>query len=211
MPAAQLVNGCTIVRVPATGPVAYFHIELATHDLVLAEGQPAETFVDRDSRGAFANAADYARRYPGASAFLPFCRPRVEDGSALARIRAAVEERGAVPAGTLSGYVDRVTEDGVEGWADATASPVLLEVLVNGAVVGTLLADRHRPDLAAMVGGYCAFFFTMLPHRRITAGCSVSVRRARDGVVLPRTTASLARDAHGLGRVGMAPETVSPA
>ena len=47
MQAAALVNGTSITReedVPES--FRYYHIELATHELLLAEGCPAESFVD---------------------------------------------------------------------------------------------------------------------------------------------------------------------
>ena len=50
------MNGTTIVR-HADMPTSfvYFHVELDDHSLVLAEGRPAETFVDNVSRHRFDN------------------------------------------------------------------------------------------------------------------------------------------------------------
>ncbi|MCX7377439.1 MAG: Hint domain-containing protein [Alphaproteobacteria bacterium] len=42
--------------------VSYFHVELDSHDAILAEGAWAESFVDCDSRGMFINAARNTRR-----------------------------------------------------------------------------------------------------------------------------------------------------
>ena len=88
VPAELLVNGVSIVRERRAVAVAYVHIELEGHELILAEGAAAETFVDDDSRGMFSNAAEYAVLYPGhpAPAALPF--PRVESGFQLEAIRA---------------------------------------------------------------------------------------------------------------------------
>ena len=62
----------------------YFHVELETHDVVLAEGAPSETFVNDDSRGMFHNAGEYRALYPNASEDpAQFCAPRVEDGALL--------------------------------------------------------------------------------------------------------------------------------
>lgn len=60
--AGALVNGATVRQEPATALPArftYFHIELADHALVLAEGVPAETFVDSVTRSRFDNHAEY--------------------------------------------------------------------------------------------------------------------------------------------------------
>ena len=46
--AGGVVNGTTIIREAAVPKLfAYYHVELASHDLLLAEGTPAESFVDR--------------------------------------------------------------------------------------------------------------------------------------------------------------------
>ncbi len=58
--AAALVNGGDVQR-ETTMPdnFTYYHVELANHALILAEGQPAETFVDNVSRGHFDNWATH--------------------------------------------------------------------------------------------------------------------------------------------------------
>jgi hypothetical protein len=87
VPARQLVNGISIVQECGLSQVDYFHVELAQHDVILAEGAPSESFVDDDSRGLFHNAAEYAALYPDAPAPGPFCAPRVTDGYGLESIR----------------------------------------------------------------------------------------------------------------------------
>ncbi|MDA8254024.1 MAG: Hint domain-containing protein, partial [Rhodospirillales bacterium] len=52
LPARDLVNGATIAPQPM--PRAdYWHVELAAHDLLLAEGLPAESYLDTGNRRAF--------------------------------------------------------------------------------------------------------------------------------------------------------------
>jgi Hint domain len=54
--AGALVNGSTIRREAGVPEVfTYWHVELADHALVLAEGVPAETFIDNVARLAFDN------------------------------------------------------------------------------------------------------------------------------------------------------------
>ena len=54
--AAALVNGESVVRERgAANPIHYYHVELAAHALILAEGAPVETFVDNIDRMAFDN------------------------------------------------------------------------------------------------------------------------------------------------------------
>ncbi len=58
--ASTLVNGTTIVVESAIEAFSYYHVELAEHALLLAEGVAAESYTDRASRLAFDNAAAYA-------------------------------------------------------------------------------------------------------------------------------------------------------
>jgi hypothetical protein len=56
--AGALVNGTTVRREAASAVpevFTYWHVELADHALVLAEGVPAESFIDNVSRLAFDN------------------------------------------------------------------------------------------------------------------------------------------------------------
>jgi len=62
--AGALVNDMTIVREAAMPErFTYFHVELADHSLILAEGVPAETFVDNVTRRRFDNFAEFAALY----------------------------------------------------------------------------------------------------------------------------------------------------
>ena len=61
-PAALLINGMTITRYEPEGDeLEFFHIKPESHDVVYAEGAPAETLLDVSE--SFANFADYLRRY----------------------------------------------------------------------------------------------------------------------------------------------------
>ncbi len=88
----HLINGATIVQAEVVERVEYFHIELDSHDVIVADGAPAETYVDCDNRLMFANGADYLRRHLGEERpRWAFCLPRLEWGSdELTEIRAAL-------------------------------------------------------------------------------------------------------------------------
>ncbi len=88
IPARCLVNGVTVVRERGLRRVEYFHVELDSHDLLLAEGAPSESFMDDGSRDMFRNAAEFAALYPDAPRPDGFCAPRVESGYQLEAIRA---------------------------------------------------------------------------------------------------------------------------
>lgn len=79
--AAVLVNGTTIERVPLAelgDRYVVYHVETAEHALILANGVPAETFIDVATRAAFDNHADFVAAHGGETgemAILPY--PRV--------------------------------------------------------------------------------------------------------------------------------------
>ena len=185
-PAGLLVNGASIIVEPV-GPVHYVHVELESHDCILAEGAASETFVDDHSRAMFHNAAEYAALYPGAAAASAlYCAPRLEGGYALDAIRRRILARArAVPGpGSLRGRLDGVADGRIWGWAqdeEHPEAPVALEIMVGGRVAYEVLASAYRPDLAeARIGsGRHAF---ALPWAG-SAG-PVSVRRASDGAAL---------------------------
>ena len=93
--AMHLLNGATIAQAENAERVEYFHIELAAHDVVFAEGMPAETYVDCDNRLMFRNGAAFAALYPEDDRpRWQFCVKRLECGCAeLTAIRAALLER----------------------------------------------------------------------------------------------------------------------
>jgi hypothetical protein len=54
IPVKHLINGSSIAQI-AVDEVAYFHVELDRHDVLLAEDLPVESFLDTGNRAAFAN------------------------------------------------------------------------------------------------------------------------------------------------------------
>jgi len=91
----HLINGATIVQANGVERVDYFHIELDEHDVILADGAPAETYVECNNRMMFNNAAEYPRLYPQDDRpSFAYCAPRPKWGSeALTAIRAALLAR----------------------------------------------------------------------------------------------------------------------
>ncbi|MEJ2118282.1 MAG: Hint domain-containing protein, partial [Alphaproteobacteria bacterium] len=64
IPVVDLVNGSTIQAdaKPEIQTITYYHVELDTHEVILAEGLPTESFLG-DNRAAFENADEYIRLY----------------------------------------------------------------------------------------------------------------------------------------------------
>ena len=96
VPAGELVNGSSITQLRGAEEVHYFHIELDAHDVLLAEGAPAESFLDDASAGMFHNAATRPAREDGAAD--GFCAPRVTSGYALESIRQRIAASGCAAA-----------------------------------------------------------------------------------------------------------------
>ncbi len=192
IPAAALVNGASIVQLQSVERVEYIHIELDSHDVILAEGAPSETFVDDDSRGMFHNAADYAVRYPDAARTpARYCAPRLEDGPALEDIRQRIAKRSTVAPGRLYGAVDEVSRDRVRGWAhDPTSGqPVRLHITADGVPFRTVTAGSFRPDLLAAGIGTGHHGFDVTIPGGFPPGAVITVARAIDGATLGSTPA----------------------
>lgn len=195
--ARDLVNGVTIRQEAPPEALHYYQLELETHDCVLAEGAWSETYADAPGmRNAFHNAAEFWHLYPEHVPVeeLALCAARPQAGAALeAALRpVAARAAGLAPAGALQGWVEEITGAGyIRGWAYDAASPdlpVLLEVLRGGRPVHSLLARDYRGDLAAAgYGAGCCGFALTLEGLRDGDAADISLRRAVDGAVLPRT------------------------
>jgi hypothetical protein len=61
--AGALVNGSTIRLDPTPERATYYHIETEDHEVILANGVPAETYVDYAGRRVFDNYAQYIALY----------------------------------------------------------------------------------------------------------------------------------------------------
>jgi hypothetical protein len=194
--AKALVNGVTITQDAAAEDIHYFLIEFETHDCVQAEGVWSESFADGPGlRNQFHNAAEFFVLYPDYQTpdTLQLCAPRPERGPGLAAGLRPVVRRAAARAvpGPLRGYIDLVTAGRIEGWAQDQQNPelpVLLQVLADSRVIGSVLACDYRADLAtAGIGqGRCHFAFRM-PAKY--AGAAIRVRRAGDGAEIAMSDA----------------------
>ena len=104
IPAVDLVDGRSIVRELEGDTLEYFHIELAEHGILFANGAPAETYVNHGNRKMFANWPEYACLYgddaPQCDQNGDFVRsyPCVRSGPQLQTIRCRLEERSKLSA-----------------------------------------------------------------------------------------------------------------
>jgi hypothetical protein len=78
--AGALVNGTTILLDPlAAVPdrCTYFHVETEGHEVILANGAPAETYVDYAQRSVFDNHAEYVALYGNEPTIAEMPLPRI--------------------------------------------------------------------------------------------------------------------------------------
>jgi len=78
--AGALVNGTTIALVPLSdlpARVTYYHVETEAHDVIVANGAAAETFVDYAGRAAFDNHDEYLALYGGDRIIPEMRNPRI--------------------------------------------------------------------------------------------------------------------------------------
>jgi len=78
--AGALVNGGSVNYVSpsdATETYSVYHIETDDHDVILAEGAPAETYIDYVARRAFDNHAEYVALYGDEQTIAEMPAPRI--------------------------------------------------------------------------------------------------------------------------------------
>ena len=77
VPAEVLINGATITRYEAReyDELEFFHVKLESHDVVYAEGAPAETLLNVQESAV--NFAEYFRRYGTVATDDKRCAPHV--------------------------------------------------------------------------------------------------------------------------------------
>jgi len=90
VPAEMLVNGTTITRYEARerDELEFFHIKLESHDVIYAEGAPAETLLNVEE-GAV-NFAEYLRRYGASTTEGARCAPLVHIGGGRDELKSRV-------------------------------------------------------------------------------------------------------------------------
>ena len=102
IPAGLLVNGSSIRQVEVDS-VTYWHVELDSHDVILAENLPAESYLEMGNRAFFAEEGVVALcASPDAQVLThaDFCRPYVDGGAVLDAVRAQLQARAtAIVAG----------------------------------------------------------------------------------------------------------------
>ena len=94
MPISALENGKNVVQHEREN-VEYWHVELDEHDIILAEGLPAESYLDTGNRTAFVNGGAFIEAHPDFEPkhWAETCLPLVSEGPGVVRAKALLLER----------------------------------------------------------------------------------------------------------------------
>jgi hypothetical protein len=101
--ASALTNGTTIAQVPPPAErFTYYSIETEGHEVILAEGCPAETFMDHVPRAAWDNYQDYLALHPDEPQIAEMELPHAKSHRQVPReIHARIAERAAALLGPV--------------------------------------------------------------------------------------------------------------
>lgn len=105
IPASALVNGTTITQ-EQVEEVTYWHVELDSHDILIANGQPAESYLDMGNRAFFAESgvvdlSALPDASPAARTHADFCRPFHDGGPLVDAVRAQLRRRAEMQGWSL--------------------------------------------------------------------------------------------------------------
>ena len=97
IPVKYLVDGASVAQV-AVDQVAYFHVELERHAVLLAEGLAAEWYLDTGDRSSFSNGGGAVRLHPEFASLrweAQGCAPLVVTGKEVAGVKHRLARSGA--------------------------------------------------------------------------------------------------------------------
>jgi len=114
--AKTLVNGTTIIRDRAARFVTYHHIELERHDVVLAEGLPAETYLESGNRQNFRSDAAPMALHPDFAALSreKACAKLLLDGDIVRAARQKLLDRAVALGFSRTDAIDLTVKAGAE-------------------------------------------------------------------------------------------------
>jgi hypothetical protein len=104
IPVRHLINGTTIVQ-EKVDRIDYYHVELAVHDVLLADGLPAESYLDDGGRAAFSNVERGNARPAGPQALIweaNACARLTVRGEKVDSARALLQRRAVVSGPALA-------------------------------------------------------------------------------------------------------------
>jgi VCBS repeat-containing protein len=159
IPIRLLINGASIVREAECRTVTYFHIELDAHDVLLAEGLPAESYLDTGNRGFFNDGITPLLLYPDVTGQTrreaESCAPFAADAARVEPVWRRLAARSALLGHRLPG-------------APETTENPDLHVMFGDRCLRPVVADngRHIFALPATDGAVWLMSRTAVPSER---------------------------------------------
>ena len=138
IPIRLLVNGATITRETRRRKITYYHVELDSHDLLLAEGLPAESYLDCNNRGIFQNAPEPLILHPD------FYDPAAQAARRLATSCAPLTDAAKLVAPLWWRLADRAVALGFPVPTPSFTTEPALAVRAGGRTGGRTLAPAAR-------------------------------------------------------------------
>lgn len=160
IPAKLLVNGATIIQERDALAVTYHHVELARHDVVLAEATPCETYLDTGNRQGFSTAGSWPIRPKRWD--RDACGRLITGGAALRGVRVALHQRALSLGFTVNAEHDiglwidgRRIMPGTSGRYDLPASRHATAVLRSKRFIPAEVdpASEDRRELGVAIAG----------------------------------------------------------
>ncbi len=156
VPIRYLLNGATIIQ-EAPPHITYFHLELAHHDIILAENLPAESYLDTGNRSAFANAASTTQLHPDFALKIweaKSCAPLATTGDTITLIRHSLLAQAQSlghhltdnPATTVTTTPTRTTITS-RSFTPAHINPTSTDHRRLGLAITSITADGHNIPL----------------------------------------------------------------
>jgi hypothetical protein len=137
IPAKLLINDLTIVQELGTRVVNYYHIELAHHAVLLAEGAPAESYLDTGNRAFFSNGGLALVLHPEFAVNAHLQCWQTDACAPLTVSREAVKP-------IWQSLVDRAESLGYQRAEHATTSDPELRLVADGRIIRPLSSDGNR-------------------------------------------------------------------
>jgi hypothetical protein len=111
--AHALVNGATVIQERLTRFVTYHHVELDEHDIMMAEGLPAESYFDTGRRHAFEGEGSLLL-HPDFKTqdYVTLCAPLIQTGDRLLKLRQHLLTRALALGFTATDDLDLLTRTG---------------------------------------------------------------------------------------------------
>jgi hypothetical protein len=145
--AKTLVNGVTVIVETATRFVTYHHIELAAHDVVLAEGLAAESYLESGNRAMFENDAQPMVLHPdfAAECRTKACAPLLTEGDIVTAVRQRLLERAIKLGFAITGEIDATVQAGAKRITPSIEGNTLRFNLPANCATATLLCSAGIP------------------------------------------------------------------